>query len=53
MRRNQYLAYQHEAAPVRAEVVDFLQKRRAAVAAAIRSPEKIADYLLAPATRRR
>jgi Protein of unknown function (DUF1553)/Protein of unknown function (DUF1549)/Planctomycete cytochrome C len=44
---DQFLAYQHEAAPVVAEVADFLQKRRAAVAASIRSPEKIAEYLLA------
>ena len=30
-----------------AEVADFLQKRRAVVAADIRAPEKIAEYLLA------
>ena len=44
---DQYLAYQHEAAPVVAEVTEFLQKRRAAVAAAIRAPAKVAEYLLA------
>ena len=44
---DQFLAFQHEAAPAAAEIDEFLQKRRAAVAAEIRSPEKIAEYLLA------
>jgi len=44
---DQFLAFQHEAAPAVAEVAEFLQKRRKEVTAEIRSPEKIADYLLA------
>ena len=42
-----FLNYQHEAAPVLAEIHEFLQQRRAAVADEMRSPEKIASYLLA------
>jgi Protein of unknown function (DUF1553)/Protein of unknown function (DUF1549)/Planctomycete cytochrome C len=44
---DQFLAFQHEAAPAIAEVAEFLDKRRISVAAEIRSPEKIADYLVA------
>ncbi len=44
---DQFLAFQHEAAPMTADVAEFLRKRRAEVAAGIRSPERIAEYLLA------
>ncbi|MSU44272.1 MAG: DUF1553 domain-containing protein [Pedosphaera sp.] len=43
---DQFLNYQHEAAPVLAEITEFLQQRRAAVTEEMRSPEKIASYLL-------
>ena len=45
-RADHFLNYQHEAAPVVAEIHDFLQQRRKAVADDLRSPEKIASYLL-------
>ncbi len=44
---DQYLAAQHEAAAALAEVNDFFQRRRAEVAAEIRSADKIAEYLVA------
>ena len=43
---DQFLAYRHEAAVAVAEVTEFFDKRRTAVAAELRSPAKIADYLL-------
>ncbi len=44
---DQYLSYRHEAAPAVADVRKFLETRQAAVAAEVRSPKKIAEYLLA------
>ena len=46
-RADLFLTYQHEAAPVVAEINEFLQQRKSALAADLRSPEKIAAYLLA------
>ena len=46
-RADLFLNYQHEAAPVLTEINEFLQQRKTALAAEIRSPEKIASYLLA------
>ncbi|WP_020468695.1 PSD1 and planctomycete cytochrome C domain-containing protein [Zavarzinella formosa] len=46
-RADQYLSFRHEAAPAIAEVRKFIETRQAAVAAEIRSPKKIAEYLLA------
>ncbi|MFT5525880.1 MAG: hypothetical protein ACI9HK_003850, partial [Pirellulaceae bacterium] len=45
-RADQFLTYQHEAAPLLAEINDFLRERRVVAAADVRSPEKIASYLL-------
>jgi hypothetical protein len=46
-RADLFLAAQHEAAPVLAEIRDFLAQRRTAIAADIATPGKIAAYLLA------
>lgn len=43
---DQFLTYQHEAKPLLSKLNSFLQERREAAAAAVRSPEKIAAYLL-------
>ena len=45
-RADQFLTYQHEAAPMLAEISEFLAERRETAAADIRSPEKIATCLL-------
>jgi hypothetical protein len=45
-RADQFLTFQHEAAPMLAEINGFLQQRRVTVTADSRSPEKIASYLL-------
>ncbi len=45
-RADQFLTFQHEAAPLLAEINGFLQQRRTTVTADSRSPEKIANYLL-------
>ena len=42
-----YLTFQHDAAPLLKEVRAFLDQRRVSVAADVRSPDKIAAYLLA------
>jgi len=43
---DQFLTYQHEAKPLLSKLNSFLEERREAAAAAVRSPDRIATYLL-------
>ena len=44
---DQFLTYQHEARPLLSKLNSFLDERREAAAAAVRSPDTIVTYLLA------